>query len=270
MPLFDIFDEVAQKQIEKTDLGENRMLGVYLGKVTSNFDMTLPGMVRVTIYARDYDQEKQVWARMSYPYSGSNWGEYFCPEVGDQVLIAFENGNISRPYIIGSVPKSTDRFAKGCIDMNNANKKIRTKNGNSISFVDKAVGEGAMDKITISTSTDAHQIELNNEGKQIVITDKSKSNQIVMKTETGQMEIKAQTKLTIKVGETIELTMNGNNGTVLLKCNKLKTDVTNQVQISANNNTKIEGGNVSLTGNSMLKLESSGPVNISGTPIKLG
>ena len=34
MPLFDIFDEVAQKQIEKTDLGENRMLGVYLGKVT--------------------------------------------------------------------------------------------------------------------------------------------------------------------------------------------------------------------------------------------
>jgi uncharacterized protein involved in type VI secretion and phage assembly len=270
MPLFDIFDEVAQKQIEKTDLGENRMLGLYLGKVTSNYDKDLPGMVRVSILARDYDQEKQVWARMTYPYNGSNWGEYFFPEVGDQVLVAFENGNIARPYVIGSVPKTADKFAKGCIDENNINKKIQTKNGNYIAFVDCKEGDGSKDKITIATSTDAHQIELNNENKQIVITDKAKDNQIVMKTENGQMEIKAKTKLTIKVGDNIELTMNGNSGSVLLKCTKLKVEASNQVQIAANNNTKLEGGNVSVTGNSMLKLESSGPVNVSGTPIKLG
>ena len=32
----------------------------------------------------------------------------------------------------------------------------------------------------------------------------------------------------------------------------------------------IEGGNVAATGNSMLKLNSSGPITIDGTPIKLG
>ena len=91
-----------------------------------------------------------------------------------------------------------------------------------------------------------------------------------MKTENGQMEIQAKSKLTIKVGDNLELIMNGNNGTFQVKSTKIMMEASNSANISSNNMAKIEGGNVTLTGNSMLKLESSGPVNVSGTPIKLG
>ena len=270
MPLFDILDEVSQRQLQKTDMGENRMFGVVIGQVTKNYDEANPGLIRVSITARDYEDEKQVWARMAYPYSGQSWGQYFLPEVGDQVLVVFENGDIGRPYVIGSVPKSTFTFAKNLADENNAFKEIKTKNGNSISFEDNNEGEGANDKIKIKTSTEAHYIELNNEKKQIKISDKDGDNQIVMKTENGQMEIKAKTKLTIKVGDNLEVIMNGNNGTMEIKGTKIKLDASNSVQISSNNMAKFEGGNVTVTGNSMLKLESSGPVSVSGTPIKMG
>ncbi|MCR5101904.1 MAG: phage baseplate assembly protein V [Butyrivibrio sp.] len=270
MPFFDILDEVSQRQIQKTDMGENRMFGVVIGQVTKNYDMSNPGLIRISITARDYEEEKQVWARVAYPYSGQDWGQYFLPEVGDQVLVVFENGDINRPYVIGSVPKSTFNFTKKLADENNTHKEIKTKNGNTISFEDNAEGQGANDKITIKTSTEAHKIELNNEKKQIKISDKDGENQIVMKTESGQMEITAKTKLTIKVGDNLELIMNGNNGTLQIKSTKITMEASNSASIKSNNTAKIEGGNVTLTGNSMLKLESSGPVNVSGTPIKLG
>ncbi len=270
MPLFDILDEVSQKQLQKTDLGENRMFGVVVGQVTKNYEEANPGLIRVSITARDYEEEKQVWARVAYPYNGQSWGQYFLPEVGDQVLVVFENGDINRPYVIGSVPKSTFTFAKNLANEHNSFKEIKTKNGNVISFEDNHEGEGANDKIKIKTSTEQHQIELNNETKQIKISDKDGENQILMKTESGQMEIKAKTKLTIKVGDNLELIMNGNNGTLQVKSTKIKMEASNSVQITSNNTAKYEGGNVTVTGNSMLKLESSGPVNISGTPMKLG
>ncbi len=270
MPLFDILDEVSQKQLQKTDLGENRIFGVVIGQVTKNFDQSNPGLIRVSITERDYEEEKQVWARMAYPYSGQDWGQYFLPEVGDQVLVVFENGDINRPYVIGSVPKSTFNFTKKLANEDNSFKEIKTKNGNTISFEDNKEGDGANDKITIKTSTESHKIELNNETKQIKISDKDGENQILMKTENGQMEITAKTKLTIKVGDNLQLIMNGNNGTLQIKSTKITMDASNSVQVSSNNMAKFEGGNVTITGNSMLKLESSGPVNISGTPIKLG
>ena len=113
-------------------------------------------------------------------------------------------------------------------------------------------------------------MELDNEKKKILISDKDGNNKIEIKTENGQMEILAKQKLTIKVGDNIKLFMNGSNGTVTLEATKLKIETSNSTEIKSNNRVSLEGGNVSASGNSMLKLESSGPVTVSGTPVKLG
>ncbi len=44
-----------------------------------------------------------VWLRVMTPVAGANWGGHFTPRPGQEVLVAFLNGNIDRPVIVGAV-----------------------------------------------------------------------------------------------------------------------------------------------------------------------
>ena len=110
MPFFDIVDDVAKHQIDKTDMGDNRIMGVLVCTVVKNYDKDYQGFVQVNITTRDYQESRLVWARMALNYGGQKWGEYFIPEIGDQVLVVFEQGNIDRPFVIGAVPKTNSNF----------------------------------------------------------------------------------------------------------------------------------------------------------------
>ncbi|MBE5826549.1 MAG: hypothetical protein E7307_07920 [Butyrivibrio sp.] len=270
MPIFDYVDDVARRQMEKTRMGENRISGVMVAQVVKNYDQDKQGFVQVDINTRDYSENRLVWARMAFPYGGTKWGDYFVPEIGDQVLVVFEQGNIERAFIIGAVPKNNSSFVKGAFDDKNKIKRITTRNGNTITIIDNPEGEGDNDKITVYTSKSLHKVEIDNEKKRILISDKESENKIEMKTENGQMEIFAKQKLTIKVGDNIKLIMNGSNGTVTLESNKLKISENDSAEIKANSRLTIEGGNASIQGNSTLNLKSSGPVAVDGTPVKLG
>ncbi len=270
MPFFDIMDDVARHQIDKTDMGDNRLMGVLVCQVVKNYDKDHQGFVQVNITTRDYQESKLVWARMAIPYGGQKWGEYFIPEVGDQVLVVFEQGNIDRPFVIGSVPKLNSNFMQQAFDENNQIKRIKTRNGSLIEIMDNKEGEGDNDHIFIKTAKDTYKIEMDNEKKKILISDKESKNKLEMKTENGQMEIFADQKLTIKCGDNIKVIMNGSNGTVTIDAQKVKISASDSAEIKANSRLTAEGGNVTVTGNSMLKIKSSGPVTVEGTPIKLG
>lgn len=270
MPFLDIVDDVARHQYQKNDMGDTRISGIMVCQVVKNYDKDKQGFIQVNINIRDYDDTKYVWARMALPYGGNKWGDYFLPEVGDQVIVAFEQGNIERAFVIGSVPKANSGFMQKAYNEKNEIKRITTRNGNNIDIIDKAEGEGDNDKITITTSKGNHKFELDNEKKKILISDKEGENKIEMKTENGQMEIIAKQKLTIKVGDNIKMFMNGSNGTVSIEADKLKFEASNTAELKSNNRVTLEGGNVTVSGNSMLKLKSSGPVSVEGTPIKLG
>ena len=43
-----------------------------------------------------------VWLRVMTPVAGANWGGHLVPRPGQEVLVAFQNGNIDRPVVIGS------------------------------------------------------------------------------------------------------------------------------------------------------------------------
>lgn len=270
MPFFDLVDDVAKHQMYRNEMGDNRIEGVILGTVVKNYDEKKQGFVQVNICTRDYEENKMVWARVALPYGGNQWGDYFIPEIGDQVLLIFEQGNIERGFIIGAVPKANSGFMKKAFDEKNQIKRIKTRNGNTIDIIDNEKGEGDKDRITITTSKDGHKFQLDNEKKKILLSDKDGKNKIEIMTEKGQMEILAAQKLTIKVGDNIKLFMNGSNGAVTLQSTSLKIETNNTTEIKSNNRIKVEGGNVSVAGNSMLKLSSSGPVSVEGTPIKLG
>lgn len=272
MGLFDVVDDIARKQVVKTENGDNRIYGVVVGTVTDNYAQEMPGRVCVLLPTRDTEANVLKWARLAMPSSGIGWGHYFLPEVGDQVLLVFEQGNIEKPYVIGCVPKDSNKFLKRAVDENNKYKKITTKHGSTICFTDspeEGGEDGEKDVIEIFTPDQAHKFVMDNDKKKILLSDKEGENKIEILSEKGEINIKAANKLTVKVGEDIELVMTGSNGTTELKTKNFKVHAENAVEIDANKQIKAEAATLKLDGNSSVKI-AGGPVSVEGSPIKIG
>ncbi len=296
MAFFDILEDVSKKQVEKTDTGDSRIMGLMLGKVVKNYDENMPGRVSVILLSREEgegegdeaDNTRKLWARVVMPSSGSSWGHYFIPEVGDLVLVAFEQGNIERAYVIGCIPKTNDKILTKSKHEKNLYKKIVTKNGNAIIFEDVTEDEGGegggagggggggnpgeKDKMTLTTALDMHHVILDNEKKMMEISDKDKKNFLRLSTdeEKGHVEITAAKKITVKVGDNITLTMNGESGAVTLKAKKFTVEADDAISLESQSRSEVKGANVKVDASGSLKLSSGGPAELSGTPVKLG
>jgi uncharacterized protein involved in type VI secretion and phage assembly len=48
-------------------------------------------------------REVETWAHVSLPLGGNRTGLWALPEVGDQVIVGFEHGDVRSPIIIGSL-----------------------------------------------------------------------------------------------------------------------------------------------------------------------
>ncbi len=45
---------------------------------------------------------------MATLFAGKDRGSWFMPDVGDEVLVSFEHGDPSRPYVLGGLWNGTD------------------------------------------------------------------------------------------------------------------------------------------------------------------
>jgi type VI secretion system secreted protein VgrG len=62
------------------------------------------GRVKVQFHWDRYgkkDENSSCWIRISFPWAGQGWGGVSLPHVGQEVIIAFEHGDVDRPIIVG-------------------------------------------------------------------------------------------------------------------------------------------------------------------------
>jgi uncharacterized protein involved in type VI secretion and phage assembly len=78
-----------------------RISGVTPARVVAHND--LRNMGRIQIQYDWMEGSATAWARMVTPSAGGGRGFMFMPEVGDEVLVAFEHGDPERPYIVGAL-----------------------------------------------------------------------------------------------------------------------------------------------------------------------
>ena len=104
--------------------------------VENNLDPNKLGRVRVRFPWQLKDGDCSPWIRMATPFATNGGGVTFKPEKGDEVLLNFEDGNIERPYIVGSLQSKyvTDNW--GAL----ADRVVQSKNGHAITFTDKDDG----------------------------------------------------------------------------------------------------------------------------------
>jgi hypothetical protein len=126
-------------------------LGVVSARVTDNNDPDHLGRLKVQYI---WSEDSTPWIRMATPNAGADRGFVFQPEIGDEVLVAFEDGDANSPLIIGSLwnsannnaqPRSPFKSQDGV--KNNDLKRITTKAGHRITLCDTA-GEQGMTFVT--------------------------------------------------------------------------------------------------------------------------
>lgn len=186
---------------------EDRFYGVTIAEVTNNKDEAKMGRVKVK-FPWLSDTDESFWARVLTPMAGGDRGLYFLPEVGDEVLVAFEHGNIEFPYILGALWNGKDQPPETNEDGKNNKRTIKSRSGHTVTLDD----------------TDGEE--------KIEIVDKSKKNSIVVNTKENTISISADADITIQ----------SSNGKLILSGKEIQIDSKGDVKIKASQNMNIEAG----------------------------
>jgi uncharacterized protein involved in type VI secretion and phage assembly len=176
MNLYELISGTAEQEGHS-----RRITGVVVGVVTNNQDPDGFGRVKVKFpWLSDVDESD--WARIAAPMAGNKRGFYFLPEVDDEVLVAFEHGDVRFPYVLGALWNGKDAPPATNGDGKNNVRLIQSRSG--------------------------HVIKLNDEdGKETVeILDKSQKNSIVIDTAKNTITITSDQDITISASKgTIKL-----------------------------------------------------------------
>lgn len=117
-----------------------RWYGVAPATVLDLKDPDGQGRVQVTLpWCPDSGGSRyEAWARIATMFAGNGRGSWFIPDVGDEVLIAFEHGDPARPYLIGGLWNGSDSPPQSMDGGGRNNKKmIRSRNGVKVTLDDE-------------------------------------------------------------------------------------------------------------------------------------
>ncbi|MGC5328273.1 phage baseplate assembly protein V [Brevibacillus sp. SYSU BS000544] len=190
MSLLDLFDPGDEKNGDKIE-------GVMIGIVTNNKDPKNMGRVKVKFPSRKIDDQSH-WARVSTLMAGNDRGSFFLPEIGDEVLVVFEHGDINHPFVIGALWNGSDKPPGTNENGKNDIRKFKSRSGHEIIFND----ENHKEQVVLHTKA-GHTILLDDSrgAEKIEIKDKNGTNTIVMDSMQNGITIESSKFLKIKSKE---------------------------------------------------------------------
>jgi uncharacterized protein involved in type VI secretion and phage assembly len=197
----------------------NRIYGVVTALVTNNDDPDGLGRVKVN-YPWLSNSDEGYWARIAAPMAGAGRGIYFLPEVNDELLVAFEQGDLRFPYVLGALWNGKDAPPEKNEDGKNNIRVIKSRSGHVVRLTDKD-GE-----------------------EKIEIIDKSQKNKLVFDTAKNAITITAEK----------DITLLASGGTIRLEAQKveIKSSADTGIEAGAGMNVKstgtmnIKGGMVNI------------------------
>jgi len=218
-----------------------------LGRVKVNFPWLAEDDDAVVL-SKDKKETRahSYWARIATPMAGKKRGLWFIPEVGEEVLVAFEHGNIDKPIILGGLWNKDDPpFLPMDGDGKNDVRAIYTRSGH---------------KIVLNDSDDKPSIE---------IIDKTGDNRIFIDSEKNAIEIKCKGNLTIDVGGDIMITAKGK---IDLKADKdVTVDTKGKLTQKATGNAAIEssGGSFSAKASTGASVDGGTKAEVKGAMVSV-
>jgi uncharacterized protein involved in type VI secretion and phage assembly len=204
MSFLDLFQSAPQHS------GDGRIFGVVVAVVTNNQDPEGLGRVKVK-FPWLSDMDESPWARIAAPMAGNQRGFYFLPEVDDEVLVAFEHGDVRVPYVLGALWNGQDQPPVTNADGNNNNdvRMIKSRSG--------------------------HVIKLNDEsGAETIEIFDNQKNSIKIDTEKGTITVTAKQ----------DITLSASNGTITLTAANVQINSSGAMGLNANSDMNVQTSGV--------------------------
>jgi uncharacterized protein involved in type VI secretion and phage assembly len=168
-----------------------RYFGMYPALVTDIEDPDSLGRVQVRLptLGTDGDRDVRAWATLCTPYADKDQGLAILPEVASQVVVAFEAGDLRRPYVVGAAWNGQAALPHRPERSNNI-RMLRTRSDSRLEFDDTA---GAP-KVSMTTKS-GHKVVLDAGTSEVTITH---SNGCSIKlTASGSIDITANSQVNV-------------------------------------------------------------------------
>jgi phage baseplate assembly protein gpV len=189
-----------------------RVFGFVPAIVTNNRDPD--GWYRVRVRfplfsnGGEVDGEESAWARVATFGAGDDRGGCFLPEVGDEVLVAFEHGDIRRPFVIGSMWNGDAKPPYDNRDGTNPIRAFKSRSGHLLEMDDRE-GGGKLTLRSASGGTihiddQGERVEIHDEGSDHVFLLDLAEKRITVESKTGDILLKAKERLTLDC-QTLEM-----------------------------------------------------------------
>lgn len=162
----------------------SKIFGVVVGIITNNKDPDGLGRVKVKIPVLSGDDESH-WARVVTFMGGKERGAFFLPEVDDEVLVTFEHGDLSSPYVIGALWNGVDKPPETNGDGKNNVRLIKSRSGHMIRLDDT---DGA-EKIEVIDRTGKNLISVDTASNTVTV---NSDKDITLSAPNGTITIEAQ------------------------------------------------------------------------------
>lgn len=169
--------------------------GAHLAQVVSVDDPDRMNRVQVRLIACDDSatQDAPLWARVVCPFAGKDRGAFLIPDVDDEVLVVFHNGDASYPLVMGGLWNGSSTAPAEIGSDGNLIKRIRSKNGVTITLDDSQGQE------SFRAETPGGQSLTLSDGPGAVVIEDSNGNSI--KLETSGITITAAVKVTVQASQ---------------------------------------------------------------------
>ncbi|MFZ3003987.1 MAG: phage baseplate assembly protein V [Undibacterium umbellatum] len=147
------------------DMGEFSP-GVSLATVSNTRDEQNLGRIKVKFLLKGAQIESD-WVQIVSFFAGTSSGAFFLPRVGDSALVAFADGDPSKPYVLGFLWNGQQKPPVANVEQQQTTRVIKTKGGKTITFDDSDQGKISIvdnknNQILIDTS--ANKISLISQG----------------------------------------------------------------------------------------------------------
>lgn len=251
---------------------DNATIGnnIVIGLVTNNKDAEgKMGRVKVKFPWLE-DNVESDWCRVASPMAGNDRGFLYLPEVNDEVLVAFEHGDVRRPYIIGSLwngkdalPEPVDQAVNGSGQV--IQRMIKTRVGHifmlddsddkrHIEIISKdqhSIRIDDKEKFIHVKTKDGHYVKIDDGAGTLSVVDKTGKNSIVITSGSGNIDVKCSGNFSVDAHGKVDI--KGAMG-VEVKGMTVKVTADTTMDLKANGMTTVESSAIMTIKGSLVKI----------------